>query len=116
MSTTDQQFKPGEIVAFTAGGSYHHYRVFARVARVTPKGTVFAQPLEPGRDEKEFRGGRGLERPSVHAIAMREWNLQRPETKYLEVYASSSTIGRPYHGYYQADEHRVGTRANGHRQ
>ena len=70
------EFKQGDPCIWQAGSTWSRHDVWGKVLRVTPKGTVFARG--PGDTEHEFRGGRGLRKPSEHEMAHRAWVRRRP--------------------------------------
>lgn len=79
---TDKNFKPGEVVVWRSGGTWDFTETWGRVSRVTPKGTVFAKVKDT---EVEFRGGRGLRRPSEDEVAHRKWFVNRPRSSLAAV-------------------------------
>jgi len=89
--------KVGEIVIYTEGDTWHHRDVWAKIARVTPKGTLTATSRYAEREvEKEIRPSRDgvyreLRRPTEAEIAYRKWRREKPKTKFVTL---RTAVGR----------------------
>src|SRR5690242_11402532 len=91
-----ETFSPGDLVIWRAGSTWSAYDVWGKVTRVTPKGTVYAKPVGSElASEREFRGGKGLRRPTEREIAHRDWWQRRPRGEFAHVSSGLGHDERP---------------------
>ena len=88
MTDAADTFAPNDIVIWRVGGSWDMTEQWGRVTRVTPKGTVFAVPFGHPDAVKEFRGGRGVRKPTAHELAYRMWRKQRPRGEFANAHTA----------------------------
>lgn len=84
------EFEKGDVVIWQAGSTWSRHDVWGTVLRVTPKGPVFARG--PGDTEIEFRGGRGVRKPTAAEMKRRMWIKRRPGQSVSGVPLEVSTI------------------------